>query len=297
MENEYIQSGLKGKKILPLQYLYGFTTINSYSVIIYAALSCTLAVKFFHSIRLGLAGEYFGWVLADISVLLAIEVVLTTACFYKPRRSVVRTVTIVAAIVCTWSFMNAGWLIRTGTQILPTVILPLFYDPLNSLGMVVVNLIKMPMAAFALVIPGAITFVFFFSALKKAPLPTYVWRGFVGKISVLMALICVTSFMLVCSNEKKHSAAQQISDELKYNCHFRAVKSLILRDPEWLTKTDLVAAKRIIPAFDQVQIPTAQGKQLINHNILIVVLEGVQYGYTSLADKQTNLTLYRFAAL
>ena len=107
-----------------LSLLYGLLAPRAYSVIIFGALFCTLAAKFFHSYRLNLVGEYFSWVLTDIAVLLGIEVLLALVCFRWPRKSVVRAAVVTAAVVCTWSVMNAGWLIKTGTQILPTVLLP-----------------------------------------------------------------------------------------------------------------------------------------------------------------------------
>jgi phosphoglycerol transferase MdoB-like AlkP superfamily enzyme len=47
--------------------------------------------------------------------------------------------------------------------------------------------------------------------------------------------------------------------------------------------------KRKIPTFDQLDI---KREQHIRHNIVLVVLEGVQYQYTSLADEKSNLTPY-----
>ena len=136
MYPEDSKSGSKRKSVLYVRSLYKLLAARAYTAIMLGALFCTLAVKFFHSHRVGLAGEYFGWVLADIAALLAIEVALAAVCFRWPRKGVIRTALVVAAIVCTWSVMNAGWVIRTGTQILPTVLLPLFRDPLNALHII-----------------------------------------------------------------------------------------------------------------------------------------------------------------
>ncbi|GAH99284.1 unnamed protein product, partial [marine sediment metagenome] len=151
-------------------YTDKFLAPRAYSIIMFGALFCTLAVKFFHSRRIGLVNEYFGWILADIAVLLGIEVVLVAVCFRWPWRWVIRAACVIAAVVCTWSVMNAGWLIRTGTQILPTVLLPLFRDPLNTLLIIGVNLVKMPAVAVILLGPSAVALAFFFFVLAK-PMP------------------------------------------------------------------------------------------------------------------------------
>lgn len=153
--------------------LYDFLAPRAYSAIILGALFCTLAVKLFQSLRLSRLSEYPGWIFSDIAVLLGIDIVLSAVCFFRARRWVIRSATIFAAVLCTWSVMNAGWLIRTGTQILPTVLLPLFRDPLNSLGIIGANLIEMPAAAILLLAPSAAALAFFFVVLARPVPPPY----------------------------------------------------------------------------------------------------------------------------
>lgn len=110
------------------------------------ALAVTLAAKFSHSWRYGMTGQYLSWIMADIAVLSGLEAVLALACFFWPRRGVVRGATIVATVTCLWSVINAAWLIRTGTQVFPQAILPLIHDPLNVSVLVGVNLIENPVS-------------------------------------------------------------------------------------------------------------------------------------------------------
>ena len=270
--------------------LYNLSAPCPYSVIIFGALFCTLAVKFFHSFRNVLVGEYFSWVLADIAVLLSIEVILALACFRWPRKSVVRIATIIAAVVCTWSVMNAGWLIRTGTQILPTVLLPLFRDPLSSLGMVGVNLIKMPKAALALFIPSGIALTFFFFVLAKPMLPSYNRKRFTNRIIVCVSIVVIAT--LIRGIMPRRAPISIASIGLRYNCQLRAVTSLILPDKNRLSRADLANIKRKIPSFDQLQILLSPESNRVNHNVVIIVLEGIQYRHTSLCDRENNLTPY-----
>ena len=258
MGNVRSQSSFKGERVLSVRRLYGFLAPRACSVIMFGALFCTLCVKFFHSRRIGLTGEYFGWILADVAVLLAIETVLVIVCFRWPRRWVSRVATIFAAVVCTWSVMNAGWLIRTGTQILPTVLLPLVRDPLSALAMVGVNLAKMPIAAVILLAPSAVALTFFFFVLAKPVSLNYNRKRFVNKtfISVIVIFIAVVARGALAGR----SSPQIASAALRYNCQLRVVTSFFSTDSGRLTRADLANAKRKIPAFDQIEIELLQKK-------------------------------------
>ena len=273
-----------------LRRLYNFLARRAYSVIMFGALFCTLAVKFFHSWRQSCVNEYFSWILADIAVLLGIEIVLTVVCFRWPRKRVIRTATIFAAVICTWSVMNAGLLIRSGMQILPTSILPLFRDPLNTLGIIGVNLVKAPVAAVILLGPSAIALTFFFFVLANPQMPDYSRKHFVRRIFI--SVIIVVTAAVTCGVQSQKTSVPISSAGLRYNCQLRAVTSFIFPGSARLTRTDLASASRKIPAFDQLKIELSQGSQRTNHNVVIVVLEGIQYRYTSLGDRESNLTPY-----
>lgn len=270
--------------------LYGLLARRACTVIMFGALFCTLAVKFFHSWRQDCINEYPRWIPADIAVLLGIELVLAAVCFYRPRKWVIRTACIIAAVVCTWSVMNAGWLIRTGTQILPAVLLPLVRDPKNAMGIIGVSLVKMPAAAVALLAPSAVALAFFFFVLARPLPPNYTRRYFIGKIVVSAAIITVA--VLACFATAPQGSTQTASLYLRYNSQLRAITSLVLPGPDRLAKADLLEAKRKIPAFDQLNIELSAGQPQVNHNVVIVVLEGIQYKYTSLADDTNDLTPY-----
>jgi len=290
MNIEKTQSGSEGKKFWVIGRVYALLAPRAYSVIIFCALFCTLAVKFFHSNRMGLVGEYFGWILEDVAVLLLIEVVLTLICFRRPKVWVIRSVTIFAAVVCTWSVMSAGWVIRTGTQILPPVLLPLFRDPLNSFGIIGVNLAKMPVAAVALLGPSAVALTFFFFVLAKPGFVTYKRKVLAWKIVV--SFIIIVTAVIARSTVPKRGSGQIVTAGLRYNCQLRAVTYLLLAGFDHRSRIDSADIKREIPSFDEIEISVRPVPQRISRNVVIVILEGIQYSYTSLADKQTNLTPY-----
>jgi len=278
MDSGRLQSGRKGKSLSSIRRFYGVLAPRAYSVIMFAALFCTLAVKLFQAWRNGLVGEYVGWILADIAVLGGIEVILAIVCFRWPRRWVIRAALVFAAIVCTWSVMNAGWLIRTGTQILPSVLLPLIRNPLNSLGIIAVNLVEMPVTAVILLGPSAVALAFFFSVLVKAAAPAYNPKVFMVRaiISVFLVLAAVAGRGAVAVR----GSPGILSAGLRSNCQLSAVMSLFAPDGSRLAKADFINAKRIIPAFDQVQVPLIKPNRT-TYNIVIVVLEGIGYNYIS----------------
>jgi arylsulfatase A-like enzyme len=248
-----------------------------------AALFCTLTVKFFHSWRNGLFNEYPGWIMADLSVLIAIDVILSLVCYRWPRKAIFRSATIAAAIVCTWSVMNAGYLIRTGTQILPRVLLPLIRDPINTLWIIGVNLVKMPAAAVILLAPSAIALAFFFFVLSKPKLPFYERKSFIAR--VVFCLFIVLTAVVVRPAVARRGSSQAGSVGLRYNSQLRAVMSLVLPDHK-----QPLNPERRIPTLDSIKADLKQ--QGVNHNVVLIVLEGVQYRYTSLAGCESRLTPY-----
>ena len=271
-----------------LHRFFDFLIRRAFTVIIVAALIYTLAVKLFHACRTNLTAQYFTWIPADIAALLAVELVLTLICFRWPRKTVIRTVTILAALVCTWSVMNAGWLIRSGWQILPRVILPLFRAPINSFGCVGVNFACQPITTAILLVPSAVLLTFFFFSLAKPLLPNYSRKRLVKKtrISLIIILIAVIAQAATASRGSIPTA----SLGLRSNCQLRAVLSLFFTNPRRLPGAGAANPTRKIPAFDEIHIDLPPKSAKTTFNVLIVVLEGIQYRYTSLADRKNHLT-------
>ena len=282
MVSRHLQSGNKYKGVV-LSRLRCFLAPRAYSVIMLAALIYTMTAKLFHSWRYDLLDEYLGWIMADLSVLIAIEVILSLICFRWPKKAVVRLATVFAAVVYTWSVMNAGWLIRTGTQILPRVLLSLVRAPINSFCIVGVNLAKMPTVAVALLAPSAVALAFFLFVLAKPKLPVYDRRRFIARIIFCMAIVITAA--VAHPAVARRGSSQVGSAGLRYNSQLRAVMSLVLAD--YRRPPD---PKRTIPAFDQLKVELEP--QHIKSNVVVVVLEGVQYQHTSLANRQNNLTPY-----
>ena len=283
MNSQRAPSDSKFGIVPAVRRLYNILALRAHSVIMVIALCYTLAVKLFHSRRYTLGEDYLGWILADIACFLAAEALLSLCCVAWPRKWVVRTATIIAAAICTWSIMNAAWLIRTGNQILPRILLSLIRAPVNSFCIVGVNLAKMPAASFILLVPSAIALAFFISCLAHPRLPAYNRKRF--RIRIIICVMIAGAAVMARPAVTRRGSTQIGAVGLRSNAQLRAVMSLVLSD--YRRPLD---PKRTIQSFDQLKITA--GSQQARHNVLVVVLEGVQHNYTSLADPNSDLTPY-----
>jgi len=258
---------------------------RAFSVMMAAALVGTLTAKFFHSWRYGMTGQYISWIMADIAVLLGMEAFLALVCFYWPRRSVVRIATIAATLACLWSMINAGWLIRTGTQIFPQAILPLVHDPLNVSLLVAVNFIKNPVGSIVLVVPSILALGFVGLALARPMLPHYRTAPFLGRIvaTVFLAIVAVPARGAMI----RRMPSQPGDSELHYNSQLKAITSLVLPSTG-LSREDFLKADRELPTADQVRL--TQVPQAGQLNVVMVIFEGLAYCHTSMADPNQDAT-------
>jgi lipoteichoic acid synthase len=263
--------------------LYAFLAPRAYSVLIFVALACTLGVKFFHSVRTNLVGEYVGWILADISFLLGVELILALVCAKWPARWVIRLATVVAAVVCAWSLMNAGCLVRTGIQLLPRVMLPLVREPVSALRLIGTNIIKMPVPAVMLLTPSVIALAFFVLVMARPVAPCYKRGPFVRKVVICLVLVVVAAAVRPAVARRGSAAPSFVA--MRRSSHVAAIMSFVSADYAWPPNPD-----RHIPYAERV--PAHRPAGYLGHNVVIVVLEGVQYRETSLALGPTGPTPY-----
>lgn len=290
MKNARSQSNSKSKVRLFLRHLYGLLAPRACSVIMFGALFCTLTVKLFHSFRTGLFNEYSCWILADVVVLLSTEFILALLCFLQPRKAVVRMAIITAAIICTWSVFNAGWLIATGTQILPSVLASLVYDPLNRFAIIGHRLALQPLVALILLGPSAIALVFLFMVLANPILPKRNKRMFVRRTTIYLFLVMIVA--LAGTTKAENTPGQIVSKGLRYNSQLKAITSLFSRRRARAANLRDSSPPRTIPAYDEVKIRLRPDAPGTSYNVVIVILEGVAYKHTSVCDDSLPWTPY-----
>lgn len=265
---------------------YGLFAPRAYTIIIFSALVFTLGAKFYQSWRCGLVHEYTFWILADISFLLGIEVVFALTCVRWPRAWLLRLCNILASLVTTWAVINAGWLIRHGTQVLPATLHPLIRDPLSSFPIVGVNLYKLPGAALLLLVPSMIMLVMVIKVIVHPVRPQVNRRFFWGRIGATLVLLSLT--VPTYGSIKKQRPSQPVTSGLQFNSHIKAITSFLRPHSNPLKREDIANATRTIPTFDQVHVP----RSISSHppNLVMVVLEGIQQRYTSPIPGEAHLT-------
>ena len=259
-----------------------FATSRPYTLIMLLALFCTLLAKLVYAKRSFNLAQYPGWILSDIAFLLGIEVVFAFLCFSVRKLWIVRLCTILSAFVCLWSFLNAGWLVRTGTQILPHVFSPMLRAPLSYVRLVSRNVYKMPVTGFILLLPGAFALLFLFYALARTRLPNYNKKRFFIRFNASI-IICLAVLAVRPELLNDNRASRPASLELRYNTQFKAVAMLFSKrykpPPEPI---------RRVPFYDQLKV--VQGPEMTKENIVVIVLEGVQYERTSFSGNNGDLT-------
>jgi phosphoglycerol transferase MdoB-like AlkP superfamily enzyme len=149
--------------------------------------------------------------------------------------------------------------------------------------MIGVNLAKMPLAAFLLLGPSALALAFFFYALARPSMPVYDKRRFL--VRVLFCLFLALAAIVARPAIARRGSPQIASVGLHDNSQLRALMSLFRHD----YKT-VVNPKRRIPAYDQLTMTVEEPRT--RRNIVLVVLEGIQYLHTSLWDGQNHSTPY-----
>jgi phosphoglycerol transferase MdoB-like AlkP superfamily enzyme len=259
---------------------FNFIVAWATSFIVAGALLCTLLAKLYWAIHVKQISQYPGWIAADIAVLAAVELLCAIICFFWRRNWAARSTLVFAALVCTWSVINAGWLIATGTQVLPAVLLPLFFNPLSRLIIVGHHLAIRPLAAAAILAPSAVALAFFFYVLAK-PLISRLTKKHIQTRLIIYAILLVACG--IAAKISQTNAETKTFAELRYNSQFVAVKSTlagIIRNKNPKTTAEWI---RKIPLAEANQIPLQNHKKFAEKfNIVIIVLEGI-------SPEQTNL--------
>jgi lipoteichoic acid synthase len=272
---------------------FRFLAVRAFSLIIFGALFCTLAVKFYIANRVGRLDEYIGWVWADVVVLVGIERILSFVCFLSQRKWILRTVLCISAVICTWSVVNAGWLIATGTQVLPAVLLPVVRDPLNALLIIGVNLWYRPAAAVILLAPSAAALAFFFTVLARPLWQKQDGRVFLKRTVVSAAFIFVT--LLAGTSTARNSSASAISQGLRYNCQLKAIESFFGSSKNHKLKINPANITRNVPTSDEIQVSLSSPGQGAYYNVVVLILEGIQYKMALLRKDGGSLSPYLFS--
>jgi arylsulfatase A-like enzyme len=249
------------------------------SIIIVGALVCTLLAKLYWAIHINRLGLYPGWIVADLPVLVGAELLCALVCFFWQKNWAARSAFVFAALICTWSVINAGWLIATGTQVLPAVLAPLFFDPLGRFAIIGNHLVGKPLIAAVLLVPSAIALAFFFSVLIKPTIPQLTKKHIQIRLTIYIILLIVAG---VTAKISQINTDSKIFAELRYNSQLKAIKSIFANVRKDKTNGNSAGHIRTIPPADKKQLTLRTRKYAGKYNVVIVVLEGVAPGQTKI---------------
>ncbi len=271
--------------------VFDFLGYRACAVIMGGAILCTILAKLYWAFYIARVREYFSWIGADLVVLLGLEFVLSLVAFFWPRKAVLRTVLLIAAVICTWSVFNAGWLLATGSQILPAVLMPLFRDPVNRFMIIGHHLALRPIVAVALLGPSAIALTFLFIVLATPFPPKSNTKAFMKR--VVLYVIIVIAAIFVGRTNAQNTSESMISAPLRFNSQFKAIASIFSSRQGKIAISDYSTATRQFPVDGELDIPLPNkraAKKL--KNVVVVILEGIAYRQTSFYNKNNNLTPY-----
>ena len=88
---------------------------------------------------------------------------------------------------------------------------------------------------------------------------------------------------------ERRRSSQVATSGLQYNSQLKALATMVLPDASPIDKDDLQQATRDIPTAQQMTLP-GKGSVIRHPNVVMVILEGVQYAYTSFADPGNDPT-------
>jgi len=286
-----LQGSQPVRKGLPRRVAGGFyrlIALRAHTSIMLGALSATVLGKLFHAHRMNLVNELPTWVLIDVAVLLAVELVMALVIFARPTRRVRRLTTGLAAILCTWSVLNVGWIVRSGAQLPPSLLKPLLRDPLNTLAQIGGNIYAMPRAAAVVLLPSFTALGIYFYYLANPLAPDYNARRF--RIRVVLSVLIIAAAAIGHNLIIRRGDPNILSAGMRFSSHFRAVRSLVMRNTAKLTRADYEQAVRELPTGGELNAILNLRPRAARTNVIIVVLEGIQYNYTSPDGRNGDLT-------
>jgi lipoteichoic acid synthase len=131
-----------------------------------------------------------------------------------------------------------------------------------------------------------VALAFFFSVLGKVPPPPpSSARRFRARLAVsLLVAGAAGAGNLAVSNLGSTPLA---AAGLRFNCQARAVLAFILPEYRHVVRSDFKNATRQLPRG--MQAAATRSAASVPRNVVIVVLEGIQYDYTSLASRQGGI--------
>ncbi len=226
-----------------------------------------------------------GAVLPDIFFFFAIALVIRLLYILKPSVAIARCALVIATVVSVWSVCNMGWLMRSGVQLQPGLVLVLVRDFKEVLPVVASQFVTHLIPAILLLVVVLAAVAFFVWRLCR-PLQVVHVRFLHVRWAAVKLLIVLLLLMIQPILESK-ADSNMTREVLDFSSHWRALVSSTadLYDDEPAE----IGTRNIQRAGEkQVVVPDGASSEL--PNIVLVMLESVSHCMTSLGDGEPDVT-------
>ncbi|HUU95606.1 MAG TPA: LTA synthase family protein [Phycisphaerae bacterium] len=230
---------------------------------------------------------------SDVTFFAALAVGVAVAYALRPGRLIARLALILGGVVLGWSAANAAWLLVTGVQLQPGVILVVLHNPVEywptvwgrALGHLAVSI----PAGLALVVTGA---WLIWRLVRPVPVVRY-RRRHVLRATAFAAVLTGSGLVQVCSAPR--SPAAPSGQVLVFSSHAHALASLLV---DSTPSRNAEGQSRSLPRIGQRKVEVPQTGPTELPNIVVVMLESVSYAASGLGDPERSVmpNLARLAA-
>jgi lipoteichoic acid synthase len=240
-----------------------------------------------------LAAAWVGVALPDIAFFGIAFLVMTLLYAWRPHPLISRAALLAAGLALCWSVANAAWLITTGVQLQPGMVLTLIRN-FTEIWPIVFSYIQRNAL---LALPGLLTLAgvavwFSWRVARPAPIDPRRSRHLRRGLYALLALAVAGVAGWTGHHRSDLGFRREV---LGFSSHFQALLSMaqnVASPPE------STQPARVVPLAGQRRVvpPTVSAEAL--PNIVLVMLESVSWRYTGLADPRLDTTphLARLAA-
>ncbi|MBN2271422.1 MAG: sulfatase-like hydrolase/transferase [Sedimentisphaerales bacterium] len=222
-------------------------------------------------------------------------VALLIRCLYiiKPSVLCARCALLIAAIVAAWSVLNTGWLINSGVQLQPGILVLFARDFRNMLPLVTAHVLQ-DLVQFVLLVLGGIAVFAFFLWRFLRPGRVVPSRNHHERWALGLALV-ITAGLLARPSAQPDADSSFAAEVLNFSSHSYALLSTVAGQSH--NKYPVEHSPNIyLSGRRQIGAPKCPTKDL--PNVVIVLLESVSHSVTSLSPtaKQTTPFLARLAS-
>ncbi len=210
-------------------------------------------------------------------------ILFIVSCLYalKPSAWTARCTLVIVALTSAWSVLNAGWLIKTGVQLQPGVLMVLIRNPVEIWPFVQAHLRASLKEAIML---AAVTFGVcgFFVWCLSRPRKVLAARAYYAKWAAGTALMIITLFLARSATSSSTNPSFTI-EVLGFSSHWHALISSAAYHTE-----DTVQTRNIARAGERkILAPSCSPNDL--PNVILVFMESVSYSASSLGNPKVTM--------